>query len=403
MTVADPVLAWVVLTTACNNRCAHCYQSRDRVVSMSGSLLRRSLDALAAVNCQQVVLLGGEPTLSPLLVDAVQETVRLGMEPLVVTNGTRLTPALIDELASAGVSHVTVSIEGDEALHDEVTGRHGSYEESLRGVGLCVDASVQVGTMTTISRGDPEPYLRMLAQLEPYQLVNTFNFAVPSIAEAGSPPIFSELGAVARRLFEASPAVVLNATIPLCALGTIEQLIPLLADRRVRVGCQAQFNYGFAIDADGRILPCTHFDGCGVGLLDEGLDQVMIRLAEVATALQTYPDRTCEACGLAGYCHGGCPLFRLNELGSAWGMRGVEMDALEIARRIKGERMAARAVSPVRLAVSAGQVSKGGATLTDCCDCDGDGEEYSTDGRSRAVAASADCCDWSGCDRSGSV
>jgi sulfatase maturation enzyme AslB (radical SAM superfamily) len=98
----------VILTSACNLRCAYCYQSRAHPGRISWRTLRPALDLI--LGSEQVPLkvlfMGGEPLLAfPMLRRAVRYlTARQGPAPRlefeVATNGTRLTRALRAFLAA---------------------------------------------------------------------------------------------------------------------------------------------------------------------------------------------------------------------------------------------------------------------------------------------------------------
>ena len=88
----------IVLTAACNLKCAYCYQNDKKPRSMSWDTLRGALDLLLLSRCQEVevLFLGGEPLLEfPLIRKAVayvertrprNRTVRYSL----ITNGTLL-------------------------------------------------------------------------------------------------------------------------------------------------------------------------------------------------------------------------------------------------------------------------------------------------------------------------
>jgi uncharacterized radical SAM superfamily Fe-S cluster-containing enzyme len=94
-----PWLAQMVVTRRCNLKCGYCteYDRTSDPVPYEELALR--LAKLAELRAWAVCLTGGEPTMQPRPPDLVAEMKRLGFKRrMLITNGWRLTPALIDAL-----------------------------------------------------------------------------------------------------------------------------------------------------------------------------------------------------------------------------------------------------------------------------------------------------------------
>ena len=108
-----PWLAQVVVTRRCNLKCGYCteYDRTSDPVPYDELALR--LAKLAELRAWAVCLTGGEPTMHPRLPDLVAEMRRLGFKRrMMITNGWRLTPALIDALNGAGLTDMQISVDG---------------------------------------------------------------------------------------------------------------------------------------------------------------------------------------------------------------------------------------------------------------------------------------------------
>ena len=108
-----PWLAQVVVTRRCNLKCGYCteYDRTSDPVPYEELALR--LAKLAELRAWAVCLTGGEPTMHPRLPDLVAEMKRLGFKRrMLITNGWRLTPALIDALNGAGLTDMQISVDG---------------------------------------------------------------------------------------------------------------------------------------------------------------------------------------------------------------------------------------------------------------------------------------------------
>ncbi len=132
----QPLLVSFTLTGACNLRCAMCSTRSTSGIFLPPDLVLWTLRGLARRFWwvrPTVHLIGGEPMVHPGFALVVREACRLGFRTTITTNGFFL-PTHAHDLVAWGVSHVTVSVDGPEDLHDEIRGVKGSYQAAREGV-----------------------------------------------------------------------------------------------------------------------------------------------------------------------------------------------------------------------------------------------------------------------------
>ena len=103
------------VTDHCNAHCVMCPREKhDRAHGvMSDEAFRRSLDEVAALGAQQVVLTGfGEPTLDPNLEGKIEHAKSRGLRTYIITNGSALTERRARGLLEAGLDEMRVSFYG---------------------------------------------------------------------------------------------------------------------------------------------------------------------------------------------------------------------------------------------------------------------------------------------------
>jgi radical SAM protein with 4Fe4S-binding SPASM domain len=112
-----PLMAWIEITRRCNLRCAHCFVEggQRRSSEMSTDRILALLEEWAEMGVFSVVITGGEPTIHPDFVEIVQRAYNLGFTVGIATNGTTLTPKLLEKIPH---DDVIISISLDEA-HDQ--------------------------------------------------------------------------------------------------------------------------------------------------------------------------------------------------------------------------------------------------------------------------------------------
>jgi len=145
------------LTLACNLRCGHCGSSagKPREHEMDTARGLSVAAELADLGAELVTLSGGEPTLMPGW-EAIASTlsarsVRVNM----VTNGVYGSTARGHEIArraaAAGLCNVGLSIDGPEAVHEQIRGK-GTFAATRNAIAAFLAAGLKVGVLTTVNR-----------------------------------------------------------------------------------------------------------------------------------------------------------------------------------------------------------------------------------------------------------
>ena len=145
------------LTHLCNARCGFCLDSDNTRKSF---LPREDWQSILQSRAQtsadcKLVLLGGEPSLHPDLVDIIRMGRGVGFRFIqIVTNGIRLSdPNLFDEVAGAGLNLIGLSIHGSTAeTHDRLTAHQGAFKAISRLLQLAMQREILVSVNTVVTR-----------------------------------------------------------------------------------------------------------------------------------------------------------------------------------------------------------------------------------------------------------
>ncbi|MCJ7684603.1 MAG: radical SAM protein, partial [Desulfobacteraceae bacterium] len=133
------LVAWE-LTRRCNLNCVHCRAGSERGPYPGELNTTQCLELLAQISevgKPIVILTGGEPLLREDIFDLARRGTQLGLRMVMATNGTLLTPGIIEKMKSSGIKRVSISIDGaDEKQHDEFRKVSGAFKGSLEGIRL---------------------------------------------------------------------------------------------------------------------------------------------------------------------------------------------------------------------------------------------------------------------------
>lgn len=251
---------WEV-TFRCNERCVHCYnpgaahapgeRPRRSTDELSTEEARLLLDEMAAAGVFRLTLSGGEVTLRYDLFDLVAHARRLGMAVALYTNGLNLDEAYVARLASCWPSSVAVSVYStDPAAHDAITGVPGSFERSLRALGLLHAAGIRTQLKS----------VQMHHTLGGYRAIEELGAAVGAAAEIDMHMSAAMDGAQAPAALAAqdAAALVLLAMTPGSPLdvgGASSDFNRRVRDSEASV-CGAGITMMY-VDPEGGIYPCS--------------------------------------------------------------------------------------------------------------------------------------------------
>jgi hypothetical protein len=102
----DNQAGWIEVTDRCNITCPGCYRQRLEGDRPLEKIKTEILQCEKLVNCDSVIIAGGEPLVYPYIIEVIQYIASLGLKPLLLTNGVLLTREIALELKKAGLKRV---------------------------------------------------------------------------------------------------------------------------------------------------------------------------------------------------------------------------------------------------------------------------------------------------------
>ena len=165
----SPRLRWLFfeITSQCNLRCRHCGSSctaQGQVLTVED--VERTLRSVRGEK-PTVCLTGGEPLLHPLFFE-IAECVRVeGFLWGMTTNATLIDKKAAERLKRAGLSTVSVSLDGTEQSHDLLRQQKGAWQRALCGIRHLQEAGFAPQVTTVVHQNnidDLDPLYALLCE-----------------------------------------------------------------------------------------------------------------------------------------------------------------------------------------------------------------------------------------------
>ncbi len=181
-------LGYMQLVRHCNQYCRICSNPETPYVLDLDTAVRE-IDDFVARGYDGVILTGGEPSLSDIVVDVVRHALARGLSVRMITNGSRIADeAVARSYVEAGLRHFHVSMYSSRAeVHDHITSVKGSWDLACRALANLGDLGADVNMNTVINRFNCD-HLDELARLVvdrfPFVRHMVFNNLDPSMGRA---------------------------------------------------------------------------------------------------------------------------------------------------------------------------------------------------------------------------
>lgn len=353
--IPRPRFAVWELTLACDHRCLHC-GSRAGKARKNELTTEECLDVvrqLRELGVGEVALIGGEAYLRNDFILVIRAIRTAGMLCTMTTGARGLTVERIEAMREAGISSVSISIDGLAATHDRLRGVPGSHANAFEVIGRLRAAGIPVAANTQINRltmHELEPLLDELVRAGIY---------------AWQLQITSPFGNAADH-----PEVLLQPYMMLEVFDTLARIVPRARRRGIAIWTGNNLGYFGPLEGELRSGGQKHYKGCAAGRFQIGLEadgavkgcpslggaenvagnvrqhtlaDLWSRSAELAYTRERTTNELwgyCGECYYADVCRGGCtataePLMGRPGNNPFCHHRALEMDRMGMRERIE--------------------------------------------------------------------
>lgn len=323
--------AWLTINHICNLNCKWCYQRElsDKSRSMSGQLMFKLIPLFSDLAVKNVILIGGEPTIHPLFLDAVKLLTNKGMIPKVVSNSLRFSDmSFVKKAKDAGVNTVVSSVKGfTEEQYESATGVR-AFERTRRAIANLEKSGIKHRISIVITASVIREWKSVIEFVKSCD-TQDFSFSFEKPCLVGNDIVFKD-GILPRQISEYIETLIyptlvktrvpfkLDLMFPQCQLPE-SFLEKLEREGRVFSGCHFLNHRSVIFDPEGQVLPCNHFATLpigkyGVDFSTTGEYYVWRKKYADSQDFKFVSSAPCERCGSCkrwNKCGAGCRLFWL--------------------------------------------------------------------------------------------
>ena len=291
----------IEFSRVCNFRCSYCYvpDSSECSNELSREEIKDVILQAKELGARKIIILGGEPSIYPHLVEMLRFLGREGLEIEMFTNGSGIDKNLAAVLAKEKVRVVLKLNSRDEAVQDRLAGKKGAFRIINRALATLQEAGYPspdqfLAISTVICKQNIEELPAMWQWLREENIEPYFEVITPqanalentwlSVDSSGLKELFTRLSAIDREQFgrnwEPQPPLVGNKCM------------------RHQVSC--------VVTATGDVIPCV---GVTIALDNIRSNRLahILKHSEVINNLKNYRQTikgACRSCEKAEECYG---------------------------------------------------------------------------------------------------
>lgn len=312
----------IELTDACNERCIHCYLPNSKKDSCKSLSFEDTLGILRQYHDMgglKVIFSGGEILLHKNLFQIIEECRKLNLMILLQTNLLVLTKEHLQYLKRCCVFNVQVSLYStDELIHDNITGRKGSFKRTKRNIELLVGNDIPVMISCPVMKENFDTVRSLKEYADSLNVDIYFDYVMMAECNGSDENLKHRLSDGQTR--EMLRFHIKSSPVMMKAIGESETLEEALGKKyaRRRTMCSIMSS-SLCIDSDGTLYPCPGWNGMKLGNIHEnGISEVWH--GKIANGLRNISPNdfpSCTECSLQNFCDM-CAVYNYNENGNLY-------------------------------------------------------------------------------------
>lgn len=159
----EPYEAILLISERCNLQCQYCFRGGGHNIrDMSTDDWIKIINDMGSIKIIRCMVSGGEPTLHPGIVSIIEALLKNDIFPYLATNGTLLTPQMVNDLKHVGLKYTQVSLDTvKDDLFSRITGVN-DLESVKEGIKRLVKTGIATGVKAVITKYNAPDILNLI-------------------------------------------------------------------------------------------------------------------------------------------------------------------------------------------------------------------------------------------------
>lgn len=313
-----PKTVWFTTNRNCNNKCNWCYASKCNDKIMNFTDIKKYVNELVKFNITKIILIGGESTIYPDILNTIKYISNKGIEVSLASNGRMFKDFNFSKkMAKAGLKKCNISIKGYNEKEYILNTNSKGFKEMVEGYKNLKKLGINVSTSYVLCDNNHTKFDKFLSSFIENGLDNiVFQLYKPAIDSNNeyNAPTIKELANLCKYVFnkikDTNIKFSFEMSIPLCCLE--EDLLNEMIEKKcITTCCHITKGTGLIFDANFNILPCNHFVNYPLNT-NKVMPSQIIKFwnskqpENFRNTIKTYPHEICEKCEKWSQCGGGC-------------------------------------------------------------------------------------------------
>lgn len=320
LTIPDaPLLFFLDLTERCNLKCWFCYNGNvHKKAEASFEDVVKILNIMHSVSCNEIIYLGGEPTLHSRFFDILDYAEDLGFAQTVVTNGQILNHQFVNKLKKYSNFEVGISIHScDSSIQNRISGSKFAFNKLDRAIGYLSDLDINWYSQTSLIKENHlqlrDLYQFLLSKGNPSRIdlsrmVVKNNCKYDFLDENGYIEVFKQLNVIDNKI------PIRIEAFPRCWLKKVSITNQLNYEKLLKTirPCYAWVAQ-VSVDIYGNVRLCPT-GGCIAGnLLKDDIKSIWNKAGAIKQFQKfLWQKKECLSCSDFPFCLGGCKMTNVN-------------------------------------------------------------------------------------------
>lgn len=301
----------ILTTTACNARCAYCFEEGVKFISMTKETAKQVCNFIIEKNSNAKSILiqwfGGEPLLNPDIITYITKILddKLGSTGVkityqITTNGSLITKDIVELFKNVWhISKVQITLDGTKEVYEQrkaYVNFPNAFERVINNINMLADENIRVGIRLNYDKNNIDNILELLDYL------NTAIRNKKSVLCYGY-PIFGNDASTAPDVRETALQLIkINRKISEYGLSHSKYAFNL---HFINTKCYACLRNSFLIYPDGRLGKCSTAMN-DEDFLGDIFSPYRLNLNYLKWCSTDLPSDECKTCKFLPLCQGGC-------------------------------------------------------------------------------------------------